>query len=47
MTFLEEYQDLKWVLAVSGGPDSMALVNMMKAKGIERIDGHVNYQMRS
>ena len=37
----------RWVIGVSGGPDSMALVNMMMAKGIECIVCHVNYQMRS
>lgn len=36
----------KWIVAVSGGPDSMALLHLMIEKGLECIVGHVNYHMR-
>lgn len=36
----------KWVIAVSGGPDSMALLDMMYKKSKECIVAHVNYHKR-
>lgn len=36
----------KWVIAVSGGPDSMALLDKMRLKGYECLVAHVNYNMR-
>ncbi len=36
----------KWIIAVSGGPDSMALLDMMRIKGYECIVAHVNYNKR-
>ena len=46
MTLLEEYQDLKWVLAVSGGPDSMALLDLCYKQGMAFEVVHVNYHKR-
>lgn len=36
----------KWLIAVSGGPDSMALVHLMKTKGLDIRVAHVNYHQR-
>ena len=36
-----------WLVAVSGGPDSMALVHMMNRKGYKLMVAHVNYKQRS
>ena len=36
----------KWVIAVSGGPDSMALLDMMRIQGVECLVAHVNYNKR-
>ena len=36
----------KWVVAVSGGPDSMALLDKLHNKGYDCIVAHVNYHMR-
>lgn len=46
MTDLKEYQDLKWVLAVSGGPDSMALLDLCFKQGMVFEVVHVNYHKR-
>lgn len=37
----------KWVVAVSGGPDSMALLNMCYENKMDIIVAHVNYNVRS
>lgn len=37
----------RWILAVSGGPDSMALLHKMAHKGYDCIVAHVNYQKRA
>lgn len=36
----------KWIVAVSGGADSMALLDMCQQHGINMIAAHVNYQKR-
>lgn len=36
----------KWIVAVSGGPDSMALLDMLNKQGYELITAHVNYLTR-
>ncbi len=36
----------KWLVAVSGGPDSMALLDMMLKSGTEICAAHVNYHQR-
>lgn len=36
----------KWIVAVSGGPDSMALLDMVRKEELECIIAHVNYHMR-
>ena len=36
----------KWVVAVSGGPDSMALLHKLMKQGYTCIVSHVNYHMR-
>lgn len=43
---LSSYQNSKWVIGVSGGPDSMALLDMAFKSGIECYVVHVNYQKR-
>lgn len=43
---LSSYQNSKWVIGVSGGPDSMALLDMAFKAGIECYVVHVNYQKR-
>jgi len=43
---LSSYQYQKWVVSVSGGPDSMALLDMAKNCGIHVIALHVNYHKR-
>ena len=35
-----------WVVAVSGGPDSMMLLDVLHKKGIQCIAAHVNYHKR-
>lgn len=46
MTVLKAYKDLKWVLAVSGGPDSMALLDLCFKQGMVFEVVHVNYHKR-
>ncbi len=46
MTILKAYKDLKWVLAVSGGPDSMALLDLCYKQGMVFEVVHVNYHKR-
>jgi tRNA(Ile)-lysidine synthase len=46
MTFLEDYKDFKWVIAVSGGPDSMALLDLCFKQGMAFEVVHVNYHKR-
>jgi len=36
----------KWIVAVSGGPDSMYLLNHLHQKGYGLVVAHVNYKMR-
>lgn len=36
----------KWIVAVSGGPDSMYLLNYLHQKGYDLVVAHVNYKMR-
>ena len=36
----------KWLAAISGGPDSMALVDMCREKGMDIAAAHVNYHHR-
>lgn len=42
-----ERQEGKWLIAVSGGPDSMALLHMCIAAGTEAEAAHVNYHQRA
>lgn len=37
----------KWVVGVSGGPDSMALLDILRLKGYDCIVAHVNYNKRN
>ena len=46
MKNLSQYSNQKWVLAVSGGPDSMALLDMAFKSNVEIIVVHVNYHKR-
>ena len=36
----------KWIVAVSGGPDSMALLDMCRENHVDIIVAHVNYHKR-
>ncbi len=44
--FDEKIQKGKWVIGVSGGPDSMALLDMVVQENIQVIVAHVNYHKR-
>lgn len=46
MDKLSELKHNRWVVAVSGGADSMALLNMCFEAGVEIIVAHVNYGKR-
>lgn len=46
MNKLDSYRNQKWVVAVSGGPDSMALLDMAFNSGINIVVLHVNYHKR-
>ncbi len=41
-----QWTDKKWILAVSGGPDSMALFKLCLNLGVEVVAAHVNYKKR-
>lgn len=43
---LSSYQNQKWIVSVSGGPDSMALLDMANQNGIHVVALHVNYHKR-
>lgn len=40
-------KDNKWVVAVSGGCDSMALLDMCNQKGLDIVVAHINYKVRN
>ena len=46
MTNLKRYIHSKWVIAVSGGPDSMALLDLCFKQGLDFESVHVNYHKR-
>ncbi|QIK68935.1 tRNA lysidine(34) synthetase TilS [Erysipelothrix sp. HDW6C] len=37
----------KWIVAVSGGPDSMVLLDTLRLRGYELVVAHVNYKRRT
>lgn len=43
---LSSYQNQKWIVSVSGGPDSMALLDMANKSGVKVVVLHVNYHKR-
>ena len=43
---LNHYKNEEWVIAVSGGPDSMALLAMSQQAGVRLHVVHVNYHKR-
>lgn len=43
----DQWQHKKYVLAVSGGPDSMALLGICQALGISFVVAHINYKQRA
>jgi len=43
---LFSYQNQTWIISVSGGPDSMALLDMANKSGIHVVALHVNYHKR-
>lgn len=43
---LKNLKNEKWVVAVSGGPDSMALLDMCKQANLNIVVAHVNYHKR-
>lgn len=40
------YSNMKYIVACSGGPDSMALLDMLRKENNEVVVAHVNYQKR-
>lgn len=46
MNYLSQYTNQRWVLAVSGGPDSMALLDMAFKSNVDIYVVHVNYHKR-
>lgn len=46
ITSLKAYTDETWVIAVSGGPDSMALLDMAFTQKVHCIAVHINYHKR-
>ena len=46
-TMLEKMKNKKCILACSGGPDSMALLDMARRSGVLCVVCHVNYNMRA
>ena len=46
MNYLSQYTNQRWVLAVSGGPDSMALLDMAFKSQLDIVVLHVNYHKR-
>ena len=46
MNSLEHYRNQKWIIGVSGGPDSMALLDLAFRHGVNCVVVHVNYQKR-
>lgn len=46
MNKLSLYKNQKWIAAVSGGPDSMALLDMAFKSGVDLTVLHVNYHKR-
>jgi len=46
MENLSQYSNQRWVLAVSGGPDSMALLDMAFKSNVDIYVVHVNYHKR-
>lgn len=46
MKIRKEYQNKKWLLAVSGGADSMALLDLCRRAKMPIIVAHMNYQKR-
>ncbi|WP_331836620.1 ATP-binding protein [Erysipelothrix piscisicarius] len=36
----------QWIVGVSGGPDSMALLDKLSQQGIDCVAAHVNYGKR-
>lgn len=46
MISLNEYKKQKWVVAVSGGPDSMALLSLCIQEHLDIFVVHINYQKR-
>ena len=43
---LKAYAEETWVIAVSGGPDSMALLDMAFTQKVHCIVSHINYHKR-
>ena len=46
MRNLTEYRDQNWVVLVSGGPDSMALLDLLRRASVRPFVLHVNYHAR-
>lgn len=46
MQNLTEYRDQNWVILVSGGPDSMALLDVVRRASVRPFVLHVNYHAR-
>jgi len=44
---LTSYQNQTWIISVSGGPDSMALLDMAYKSGVHIVALHVNYHKRN
>lgn len=45
-TLMFNKREGKWLIGVSGGPDSMALLHMCYASGMDIVAAHVNYHVR-